>query len=378
MASWREKATRLLNRTAQQEPVPFELLCPCGETIRGTRRNRCQRVLCKSCGEPYFVLPVSVYPPPRRGKKKKQSLATADGAKQALTHVHTSVRQLGQRAKRRTVEAAKSWGASSVEAVRRTVTPFRVIMLSVIVVVGGTGYWVHRSRARERAEVQFKQSVHQGQAALKSGDLFSASKAFAEAVAALDVIGRDDRLARATRQMYRECRAASVLCPKTLLELVREADAVTRKGGASAWQAEMRSRFAGTWVVLHTRVRRSVGANGEEHLIVDYPLMVGGRPVELLADLHAFRQLDWSALARQQSAADRQGVELIFAAQLEDCRLEDGTSERWVVVFDPRSGFLWSDYANYRTLGFRPETAHSEQHVKKLLSWQSKAIGIEG
>ncbi|NOX54686.1 MAG: hypothetical protein GXP27_09655 [Planctomycetes bacterium] len=375
MAKWREKATHLLNRSAQQEPVPFELLCPCGETIRGTRRSRCQRVLCKSCGEPFFILPISVYPPPVRRKKRKTGSSAPAGLPQVLTDVTGRVRQFGRAARRRTSEAAKSWWTRSIESLQRALTPFRLIMFSVVVVVAGTGYWLHRSRARERAEVQFKQAVQLGEQALRNGDLLEAHQAFAQAVAALDVIGRDDQLARVTRQRYRECQAASRLCPKTLFELVTEADTVHRKQGDSAWQAEMKGRFA--WVVLHTRVRRSSGEKEEEHFIVDYPLMVGGRPVELIADLDVFRQLDWSALANKQSSADERGVELIFAAELQACRLLDGKSEHWAIVFEPRSGFLWSDYANYCTLGFRAIDAQSEQHVKELLSWQSQTIGIK-
>src|SRR5215510_9790627 len=44
-------------------PVPFEVVCPCGEAARGTRKAESQVLCCARCGEPVFVLPFSQLPP---------------------------------------------------------------------------------------------------------------------------------------------------------------------------------------------------------------------------------------------------------------------------------------------------------------------------
>src|SRR5690554_4849654 len=65
MSRWLSKASNALGRGMPHEPETFELECPCGATIRGVRRDDSQRVLCKDCGEAFFILPANVYPIPR-------------------------------------------------------------------------------------------------------------------------------------------------------------------------------------------------------------------------------------------------------------------------------------------------------------------------
>ncbi|HLQ47206.1 MAG TPA: hypothetical protein VK137_20850, partial [Planctomycetaceae bacterium] len=62
-------------------------------------------------------------------------------------------------------DLAAGW-QRSIAAVRCQVTPLRLIVLSLLTVIGLTGWWQWNRAARSRAEVDFKAAVERGQAFL--------------------------------------------------------------------------------------------------------------------------------------------------------------------------------------------------------------------
>src|SRR5262249_55082755 len=70
MNGWLAAAEKLFQRRASRPPPPFELACVCGELVTGTRSAGIQRPTCPVCATELFVLPASVYPPPRTPKRK--------------------------------------------------------------------------------------------------------------------------------------------------------------------------------------------------------------------------------------------------------------------------------------------------------------------
>lgn len=53
---------KLFGTAATRIPVPFEILCDCGNRIAGVRQTSHQQVVCSKCGMQRFVLPVNFYP----------------------------------------------------------------------------------------------------------------------------------------------------------------------------------------------------------------------------------------------------------------------------------------------------------------------------
>ncbi len=383
MSAWREKIEQLVKRRGTDEPEPFGLTCPCGATVEGFRAERHQRVICRQCGEVFYVLPRNVYPPPQRRKKKQPPSAVAQ---EWLTSTATAVQTVSRSAVERVTGKVRSTVRSFFEWARSLLTPVRVVILGVVVVVVATGWWVHRSRQLEQAAVVLKEATEEGERALRSGDVFTAWKAFDQAAQAVDTLGRDDQLARRVRQLARETEAANNLCPKTLVELLEEADQVCRRRGAEAWKSVMGKYYRGTWVVLQTRVRRRrpEGSSSETEspsFDLDCPLVVAGRPVQFDGSLPVLERLDWSkksgtsgAKADKRSAAPDDARQVILAVQLDQCWLERGRPGKWVVRCEPRSAFLWTDYATLRLAGLTPNSPQDEQRVKQILAEQERLV----
>lgn len=72
MDNWFSKAANVFRREKDEQPLPFQLTCECGQDHVGLRRNRHQHVVCKSCGSSVFVLARDVYPAPKEPKRASQ------------------------------------------------------------------------------------------------------------------------------------------------------------------------------------------------------------------------------------------------------------------------------------------------------------------
>ena len=53
---------RLSNDAATEIEVPYEVVCECGETVTGIRRDTWIEAECQDCYQSLFVLPTNVYP----------------------------------------------------------------------------------------------------------------------------------------------------------------------------------------------------------------------------------------------------------------------------------------------------------------------------
>ena len=82
MSSWLSRAKEALSgREAEVAPEPIELACPCGRKVEAARRSEFQRVLCTGCGEPFFLLPLDVYPRPVMKIRKVKPSKSAETTK---------------------------------------------------------------------------------------------------------------------------------------------------------------------------------------------------------------------------------------------------------------------------------------------------------
>lgn len=368
MPGWIEKATTAWGRRpAVSEPQPYRLECACGGEVRGFREARPQQILCETCGEALFVLPVDLYPRPRTKPARRREKATAKPKTVREPRSTTVGPMLAERlrnARGALKASARSAGAQLKAGARRQMTPLRLVAAAMALVIAGTVWWAVRARGVEAAELSLRESLRLGEAALKEPDYPAAAEQFTIAAAALDRLGRDGEQARAIRQLARETSAMTHLAEGSLYEIAAEAEQNLRKSDQE-WQDLFAFRYRGQWVVMETVLRRVENDAGEATVAVDYPLSFASRAVEVGFETDVFPELE----------LPKEGRGVIFAAQL-DGSWYDPQRGVWRFSLRPATAFLWSNGQTYRALGAVPEAAAAARAVESLLAEQSRLLGI--
>lgn len=400
MSGWLSRAKEALSgRAVETAPEPFELPCPCGRKIEAIRRDNFQRVLCKSCGEAFFVLPIDVYPRPVLKKVRQAKSAKVSASEKSVTSKGTNANS---------ADAAEAVAAAPLfdiaghvrnvaHAVIRQFTALRLIVMSLTLVLGLTGWWQFSRASRSRAETDFKTAVDAGQAALQKKDFVSALQEFARAGKAADVLQRQDSIAEQARQRQRELSAVTSLMQRSLSEILDAAQAARQKGNPAAAESEFASIHAGRWLILHSEIPPP--SSPDTLSIWEQRVQVQDNILLLTATLPAFAQVSFApssapqplANANSESNANAEPIaipavsplqlndlgyrEVIFAAQVESLRW-DAAQSLWVLTLAPKSGFLWSDYDLLHECGLAPDELRSEVQLRQLLGEQSRWIGV--
>ncbi|MEZ6054443.1 MAG: hypothetical protein R3C02_24155 [Planctomycetaceae bacterium] len=385
MANWLAKASSVLSRDTPDEPQPFQLTCECGTNHQGQRKSRAQRIICQTCGTALFVLPRNVYPElkPPKPKRKRRSEDELDDAPPARE------RQRSRRARGGTKETVQAIGSgvrgvitSMINAitsriavlitvlftwVRSLITPFRMVIAGVLLMLLTTGVWTLRTRGLDQARETLRVEFTAGEEALKTDDLELAYTHFANAAAAADHLNLTDARGQASRQMAHETEALIRLAPASLIEMLEEGETIIEQQSPEAWVPYFNGKFQGTWLVLQAPVRTDDEAEQSSSLVVEMPILIGeaGHPVSMTvtnADatalgFHSEPQVAW------------------FAASLGDC-VFDQAHEIWEVTLDGSSCFLWTDLDNLKRLGFFENDPVAEQEADEQLNEQSRFLGM--
>ncbi len=391
MSGWLSRAKNALSgHTVDTTPVPIELPCPCGRKIEAVRRESFQRVLCKGCGEPFFVLPLDVYPrpvlkrvrPPKVSKSPPSAKPTARTAEAESTAPVTAATAVA----RPTIGLATSFW----RAVRRQCTPLRLIVLSLLTVVGMTGWWQHNRAARSQAAIDFQATLEAGQAALQKKDWAAAEHEFAKCVAAVNVLERKDVAAERVRQRHRELTAINVPLQRSFVDLLKSAEDTKKSDSPAAAETEFAFNHAGRWIVLQTQIapvgdapseweQRMPLQEGVLQLTVTLPriLASGKRQSPDGSECLNAEQKEVAAPIDQQSAPknDLELREIIFAAQVQSLHW-DAQKSLWEIRLNPQTVFLWSDYDLLVATGLVPDELRTEAQLKELLTQQSRWIGV--
>jgi len=360
MPRWLPSVSKTPQRQPAEIPRLFEIKCVCGHALRGKRLARHQEIVCDECGDATFVLPFDVYPQPAVRPKKKGNqppaeldLDPTDTTPQATVVSEPEPRPL--------VEVK----AGMLRKQRRFrplafLTPFRLVLLAALLILGGTGYWVFRSSQVAQAETALAEAVETGSAALAASNFGKAADEFGLAVDALNVIGRNDPQARWVQQMHWEATAANRLADESLFEILQSAEARRQQpdGALEAWRDDFQSTYGQMWMVFESTLLPGDGSK----LRLDFPLIIGEAPVRIEIDSTL------STLNAPVAPGD-----VILAAKLKDCRFDRSTGA-WIVELDAPGGFLWSDRDNYAALVAEVETAGKSD---ELLARQTELLGVE-
>lgn len=388
MSSWLSRAKGALSgREAEVPTEPVEIACPCGRKVEATRRTSFQRVLCKGCGEPFFLLPLDVYPRPVMKVRKVKPAKTDDSKKSKSS------------SKSATAVADAAGSGLDLQAelkavlakVRAQFTPLRVIVLSLLAVIGLTGWWQWNRAARSSAEVDFKEANEAGQAALQKPDFVDAAQHFGRAAEAADFLQRTDAPAEQARQRFRELTALNSLLTRSLLELVEAARATRLRENVSAAESEFANLHAGRWVVLQSDVAPPAESAASAAVPWEQRIQIFDEPLILTARFPVFAKIKPTASlpavtpnadAAPPNAAppvasalnDLGQLEVVFAAQVESLQW-NAEKNAWVLSLKSSSGFLWTDYDLLLAAGLPPDELHTEARLRAMLAEQSRWIG---
>jgi len=299
------------------------------------------------------------------------------------------------------------WTAIAVVEFIRWWTPLKLTALAIVIVLIGLGMYVARNNRIEQAEQTLLPNIEAAAVALTDKEYLLAEDHLRDAVAAIDLLERDDDLARQTRQRYWEVRALNQLMLDSLFDMfddaalaVKEARAKRHKVDAEyekndtpkdersphppldiEWKYRFEALYRGKWLVMEAdiirrtpdRSDRSPSGNSDttpshQRFLVDIPLVIGNdpRPVELRADFTDFDRL----LGKDERRT------AIFGGQLADCRLSDD-EQTWIVEFDPQTGFLWAGIDSYRLLGIPFDDWHTQDDVQERLKHQAEILDVK-
>lgn len=386
MSRWLSRAKEALSgREAVVTSEPIEFACPCGRKVGATRCSNFQRVLCQGCGEPFFLLPLDVYPRPVMKVRKVKPSKTAEP-----TQPKSSVKSATP------AEAAPERPAIDLQAkrqevatkVRAQITPLRLIVLSLLAVIGLTGWWQWNRAARSSADVDFKTATAAGMEALRKPDFVEAAQHFGRAATAADLLRRTDVAAEQTRQRFRQLTALNSLLTRSLFELIDAARATRLRENTLAAESEFANLHAGRWVVLQSEVIPPADPANPTTVSWEQRIQIFDEPLFLVASLPVFSKVQATAplpaatpdapaanAPPNTSALNDLGQrEVTFAAQVESLKW-DAEKAAWVLTLKSSSGFLWTDYDLLIAAGLPPDELHSEAQLRAMLTEQSRWIG---
>lgn len=382
MSGWLSRAKEALSgREAEVPPEPVEIACPCGRKVEATRRPTFQRVLCKGCGEPFFLLPLDVYPRPVMKVRKVKPPKTAETTKTKSSGKSATATAEAPATPRIDLHAEL---ATALTKVRTQFTPLRIIVLSLLAVIGLTGWWQWDRSARSSAEVDFKTATEAGMAALQKPDWIEAAQHFGRAAAAADLLHRTDAPAEQARQRFRQLTALNSMLTRSLLELIEAAKATRLRENALAAESEFANLHAGRWLVLQSEITPLAAPATSPGVLWEQRIQLFDESLILTASLPVFAKVQATSSVPaatpdappvvMPAVNDLGQREIVFAAQVESLKW-DVEKTAWVLTLKSSTGFLWTDYDLLLVAGLPPDELHTEARLRAMLLEQSRWIG---
>ena len=359
MAGALEKLKRAKSRLSGKADgsivVPFEVKCDCGEMVRGNRRDTWIEAECGHCSLTLFILLANVYPSTKLVPSEVLGGTFAERLKFVVAELlpkrkaKESPRPKKAAAKSKTDDTAEIVSANTetivrpriklslpridiVGAVKRTFTPFRLLMLAVIGVLGVTGYWVMHQRSVEKAQQAWLKSSDDIVEFLKDGNFIELEAALKQAVDAGRTLGKADADWRMTFNLYHETRAVNQIASGDLLTDFHKAYIENGQLKQDAARSLLFASQSGSFVI-DTFVRQDDSKDG--YYLFDLPASPGRHPVKASVALPQLKQfLDEFSDGR-----------IFFAVRIESIEApnvdsQDSADNVWFVRFVPQTFVL--------------------------------------
>jgi hypothetical protein len=371
---------RLFGTAARDVPVPFEIVCDCGQRVTGIRRPSYQIAECSSCLASLYVLPVNVYPMTKRVRSE-----VVDGPLTA--RVGTVVRELvvgdtqvavdpdestsddnqkPSRSRNRKSRSAADReevivaavavpvqtadGTAIVAIPKRSVkeqlqlllSPTRIIAVMILGILLLTGWWMIEQRRFETARRVWRQEMDRVAPALKERDLGTLYESLTRATAAATVMQRDDAESREASSLLLQTEAVLNLSSVDLVAQLSEASSA--KGGDRDTQAAAASEsLVGQWLVFDSALRSGSDSNQIE---LDLPLVIQDGAVRITS--RATVLTEYARRNAKQSA--------IFCARIRSVQLVPDAGLQWHLELDSADCVLLTTSLHAETCGLDPQT----------------------
>jgi len=388
LAGWIGRAAAVFGGSAPPAPQSFQLQCDCGESLGGWRTETHQRLHCSACRQAHLVLPGNAYPVVKRNsvapplpKKKAADVISSDSGSSALKAAARKPADQSSKKARRTSESATESTAkvpvtATVPAVekidlsptlqqgRRRRQRLRLIIVSILGLVGVTGWSLWNRAVREQARATIPVASKTGIEALHAGDFVTAKRELGRAVAGLNTLGWNDAAALTIRQAHREAVAGEGLSSTGLMELAT--DFLNVPGEPLENSRRFQDEHGARWLLFDAGLsRRSQG--GETWFVFDVPLVAGNRTLQIACDFPELRRVS-------TDVSNELTQRVIFAAQIEEWQGLETTTQPVVARLRSGTAFVWTDYQSYLAAGYRPESPEAEAETRGILSDQRQQV----
>ncbi|MBL8817736.1 MAG: hypothetical protein JNL58_17050 [Planctomyces sp.] len=248
---------------------------------------------------------------PERERKKGEVLPNARGEALPNARGEADVPELSERVRQ-----------PLMRRIRRQVTPFRLLMLAVTVVIATTAGWMYHRRQLEQARIAWRSAMDETEVVLGDRNFGQLEQILIKADQAARVLGRMDLEVGAVRNLLRQTTAINGLNSDDLYSELSTAYSPDGRLDSGRVDGLCRDVCTG-WHVFECRLsavpESEFGIAGM--LELDYPMRVHSHKVRILAD---------SSLLNSAFSAAPNST-LIFAASIESCRGPDSATQQWVI-----------------------------------------------
>lgn len=383
--------TQLQGSAAAAVEAPFEVKCECGATVRGIRRATWIEAECPDCCQSVFVLPSNVYPATRSvpsevlggsfserlkvvigellPARSRKSVEAADDTKSdADTSQSPVVPQPVAVRRRRSMPRLPRIDFKGLLV--RTFTPFRLLMLSMLTVVGLTGYWMTWQQQVEAARQTWLKTSEQVEQHLSdSSDMIGLEATLRQAVDAGYTLGKNDPDWKWKRNLLQETIAVNSMAPLDLLNAFHDAYGDRNTLTDEAEQDVSTVAKSGTFV-FDTYLQERSDQKGVFQL--EFPATPGRHAVEIFLALPELTEL------ASQIGDDR----ILFAAGIAAVQApKQRTRQPWRLLIDPESFVLMTSPAHCQAIGISPDDdpelqnilQRQQEFVESSDSWEHRA-----
>jgi hypothetical protein len=301
------------------EPIPFEVSCVCGQSIKGIRQEAHQVLACPGCGRQIFILPRSPLPAPRPIEDRGSRIEDREGDGRPIRYPWLA-----------------GAGAFAIA----------IVALAIIFQLFKT-----KDSNSGRDPGTAAQHFTDGTKLLSQGKFHEAIRELDEALALRerqpDVLSAADR--KSLTQAHREAHLYADLLNESLEDILFQAAA---EPDDREWQAVFADRYKGKAVIFLARTRR----DASDRWVLDYDLFVRDKPA----------RIDWENLQLLRDLHLNQPQRLLLGVRL--ANIEPETGGTWVVRLEQESGVLITNAdAIARVLSRPPEGL--DEVLKRQAAW---------
>ncbi|MEQ9406759.1 MAG: hypothetical protein RIK87_03495 [Fuerstiella sp.] len=383
MAVFFQNLIRLKARLEGEAPanseVPFEVRCECGETVRGIRRSSWIDAECARCGQSVFVLPANPYPATPSVSSEVLGGSFAERLKAVVAELLPARRRAATGDEQKPTKSAESGRATTEVPVRRlwalpeihlpridirtllarTFTPFRLLMLAMVAVVGLTIYWMTWQQRLEAAQQTWLKAGEEIEQFLSVSDMVNLEATLLKAIDAGYTLGRQDPEWRLRLNLLRETAAVNSMATSDLLTAFHQVYDDSNRLVDDAEERVREVAESGTFV-FDSWLRTKAG--DRPVLLMQFPATPGRHAVEVEIPLPGLAAL------LEQTQENR----VLFAARIQSVKAPAMQSRQpWQIIIAPDSFVLMTTPEHCETIGLDTE---EESDLALVLSRQKDFV----